>query len=101
MTGQPVKVEVELDLSLKLQLLDVALIRLKGKLGIEMPDGFDDLGAHNLITFKSFQETLDEWALEELLSYWVDYRKQAGPDMRDLPALDQFRRYAVCARFPQ
>ena len=61
--GTPVTVEFEKDLSLKQQRLDVVILR-KGvlHLTIRLPDGFEDLAAHNLITFKSFQEALDAWA---------------------------------------
>ena len=52
-----VEVETELDLSLKKQLLDLVIIR-KGLVQIlrPLPDGFDDLGTYNLLTFKSYQE---------------------------------------------
>ena len=55
--GTAIGVETELDLSLKQQFLDLVLIRQ----GIEpiarpLPDGFDNLTAHNLVTFKSHQE---------------------------------------------
>ena len=100
-TGQPVQVEVELDLSLKLQLLDVALIRLEGELTIEMPDGFDDFGAHNLVSFKSFWEPMSGWSLTELLGYYSNYRKQASEGLDDLLPESEFRLYAVAARYPQ
>jgi hypothetical protein len=32
--------------------------------------------AHNLISFKSFQESLDAWSLKELVGHYVNYRKQ-------------------------
>ncbi|OQY57843.1 MAG: hypothetical protein B6245_14935 [Desulfobacteraceae bacterium 4572_88] len=48
-------VEVEKDLSLKQQYLDVIVIR-KTEESLsedEIPDGFENLKAHNLITYKS------------------------------------------------
>ena len=58
--GLPVHVELEKDLSLKQQLLDVVLIRKEtASLPCRLPDGFEDLATHNLITFKSYQEALD------------------------------------------
>ena len=47
-----VTVEPELDLSLKQQFLDLVLIR-KGSAPIlrRLPDGFEDLGTHSLVTF--------------------------------------------------
>jgi hypothetical protein len=58
--GTPVIVELEKDLSLKQQLLDVVLIHKgAGPLPLRLPDGFEELAAHNLVTFKSYQEALD------------------------------------------
>lgn len=61
----------------------------------------DDLAAHNLITFKSFQEALDDWALKELTGHYVNYRKQVSPSMQRLLPEADFRLFAVVARYPQ
>ncbi|HTU89152.1 MAG TPA: hypothetical protein VMF69_03550, partial [Gemmataceae bacterium] len=99
--GAPIGVEMELDLSLKQQFLDLVLIRREpGPLPRPLPDGFEDLAAHNLLTFKSHQEALDGWALWELVGHFVNYRKQASPSLQDLLPEDDFRLFAVCARFP-
>jgi len=100
--GTPVSVELEKDLSLKQQLLDVVLIH-KGTepLVCRVPDGFEDLAAHNLVSFKSYQEALDGWALNELVGHYVNYRKQVSPSMQDLLPEADFRQFAVCVRFPQ
>jgi len=83
--GMPVSIELEKDLSLKHQLLDVAIIvNDAGPLRCRLPDGLDNLGPHNLLTFKSFREALDGWALDELVCYYVNYRKQVSPSMQDL-----------------
>jgi hypothetical protein len=42
----------------------------------------------------------DGWALDELVCYFVNYRKQVSPNMRDLLPLSDFRRFAVCVRSP-
>ena len=100
--GMPVTVELEKDLSLKQQLLDVVLIRKEaGPLPCRLPDGFEELAAHNLISFKSYQEALDGWALNELIGHYVNYRKQASPSMQDLLPETDFRLFAVSIRFPQ
>jgi hypothetical protein len=100
--GTPITVETELDLSLKQQFIDLVLIRKgPGPLPRPLPDGFDDLAAHNLVTFKSHQEALDAWALWELVGHFVNYRKQASPSRDDLLLEDAFRLFAVCARWPQ
>jgi hypothetical protein len=99
--GMPVTVELEKDLSLKQQLLDVVLIRKDvAPLACRLPDGFADLVAHNLVTFKSYQEALDGWALNELVGHYVNYRKQASPSMQDLLPETDFRLFAVSVRFP-
>jgi hypothetical protein len=99
--GSAMTVETEIDLSIKQQFLDLVLIR-KGSEPIArpLPDGFDDLADHNLLTFKSHQEALDDWALYELVGHYVNYRKQASPSMQNLLPASDFRLLAVCARFP-
>ncbi len=99
--GTSIEVETELDLSMKMQFLDLVLIR-KGTEPLPrlLPDGFEVLVAHNLITFKSHQEALDAWSLWELIGHFVNYRKQIGPSLQALLPLEDFRLFAVCARFP-
>src|SRR5437016_5177490 len=100
--GMPVRVELEKDLSLKQQLLDVVIIRKEAApLPCRLPDGFDDLAAYNLVSFKSYQEALDGWALNELIGHYVNYRKQVSPSMQDLLPESDFRLFAVSVRFPQ
>jgi hypothetical protein len=99
--GTSVTVETEIDLSIKQQFLDVVLIRTGTEpIPRPLPDGFDDLAAHNLVTFKSYQEALDGWALRELVGHYVNYRKQSSPSLQDLLPESDFRLLAVCARFP-
>jgi hypothetical protein len=48
------------DLSLRRQLLDVIILRKELlPLPCRLPEGFEDLAPHNLISFKSYQEPLD------------------------------------------
>jgi len=99
--GSPFVVELEKDLSIKQQFLDVVIIRKrKGRLARPLPDGLDNLADHNLITFKSHQETLDDWALKELTGHYVNYRKQVTAAGQPLLPEDAFRLYAICSRFP-
>ncbi len=104
-TGTSYQVEVEKDLSVKQQLLDVAVIEVRDDgpfVGLDdPPDGLDDLKRYNLITFKSFRDTLSPWPMAELLGHFVTYRKQCSPDLDDLVSLSEFRLIAVTARFPQ
>src|SRR5947207_656297 len=99
--GSPFVVELEKDLSLKRQLLDVVILRKgRGQFAGSLPDGLNDLAGHNLITFKSHQEALDDWALKELTGHYVNYRKQVSPSTDELLPEADFRLFAVCARFP-
>jgi hypothetical protein len=99
--GSPFTVEVERDLSQQQQLLDVVILRRgRGKFVGDLRDGLDGLAEHNLITFKSHREALDDWAIRELVGHYVAYRKLVSPSPSDLLSEDRFRLYAVCARFP-
>ena len=101
LADSPFSVVLEMDLSHKQQLLDVVVIRRRpGRLARPLPDGFDDLGDHNLITFKSYWEALTDWVLKELTGHYVNYRKQVSPRGR-LLSEDRFRLIAVCARRPR
>jgi hypothetical protein len=100
--GLPVTVEIEKDLSLKQQFLDVLLVRKEpGPLNCTLPDGFEGLAAHNLISFKSYQEALDGWALSELVGHYVNYRKQVSPNRDNLLPEADFKLFAVSVRFPR
>ena len=96
----PFEVEVELDLSKKQQFLDVVIIRkTEGEFDGILPDGLENLSAHNLITYKSFRESLDKWALQELIAHYVGYRKLRSDSK--LHADTDFKLFAVCTRYPQ
>ena len=100
-TNSPFIVEVERDLSEQQQFLDVVVVRRgRGRFVGRLPDGLEGLTAHNLISFKSHHEALDAWAMKELVSHSVAYRKLVSPSPSKLLPEDQFRLYAVCARFP-
>jgi hypothetical protein len=100
-TGSPFIVELEKDLSLRQQFLDVVILRKrKGRFAERLPDGLDNLADYNLVTFKSFQEMLDDWALKELTGHYVNYRKQLAEAGQPLLPESAFRLYAVCSRFP-
>jgi hypothetical protein len=101
-TGSPFVVEVERDLSVQQQFLDVVIVRrTEGTLKERLPDGLEGLRDHNLITFKSHHEALDDWAVKELIGHYVAYRKLISPSPRDLVPENHFGLYAVAARFPQ
>jgi hypothetical protein len=94
-------VDTEVDLSLKKQYLDIVVIRKKeGPFHRPLPDGFAPLANHNLISFKSHQDTFDFWTVLELIGYYVNYRKQASPSADQLLPEDQFRLLGITSRFP-
>ncbi len=83
------------------QFLDVVVVRKEpGEIRQELPDGLDTLADHNLITYKSMREALDEDAIEELVGHSVNYRKQMSPTGVWLPK-SVMSLYAVCTRFPE
>jgi hypothetical protein len=99
--GTDVEVETELDLSIKKQFIDLIIVR-KGSSPIprRLPDGFEILALYNLVTFKSYQETLDEYTLLELIGHFVNYRKRISPSLDALMPISDFRLFAVSIRFP-
>jgi len=100
-TDSGYSVELEKDLSLKHQFLDAVIIEKgEGNPPEELPDGLENLAARNLMTYKSHQEALDAWGLDELIGHFVNYRKQISPAGKLLPEED-FRLYAVSTRYPE
>ncbi|MBF0349981.1 MAG: hypothetical protein HQM11_03065 [SAR324 cluster bacterium] len=98
----PYEVELEKDLSLKRQLLDVVILHKCGEGDLkELPDGLENLKIHNLLTYKSMREPLDDWSLHELIGHYVNYRKQVSPSLDTLLPEEDFQLYGVCTRFPQ
>jgi hypothetical protein len=62
-TDTPFAVEVEHDLSTQQQRLDVVIIRRgRGRVAGQLPDGLDDMGAHNLLTFTFHRQLLSPLA---------------------------------------
>jgi len=101
-TDSPYRVDTEKDLSVKQQYLDVVIIEQEaGRPMPELPDGLDNIGQHNLATYKSSHQALDSWGLDELLGHFVNYRKQISPSLEKLLPVEDFRLYAVCTREPE
>jgi len=76
-------VDLERDLSQRQQRVDMVIIRkVAGGPIPELPDGFDNLSWHNIVTYKSPRQALDAWTLDELLGHFVNYRKQISPRRR-------------------
>ena len=101
-TGSAWSVELEKDLSMKRQLLDIIILRRDGgNLISPLPDGMEGMKKHNLLTFKSIREPLDDWTLKELTGHYVNYRKQISPSFNDLYPEDQFQLYGISSRYPK
>jgi hypothetical protein len=140
--GLPYRVSTEEELALRSQRLDVLIIAQAqanpaafapeipapeppegeasaAKTPLQRPDGLEDLAAHNLLSYKAGGQAYDAWALEELVSHYVTYRKlaslrvlrhRAADDDTPitepakayplLPAAD-FRCLAIATRFPR
>ncbi len=101
-TGSVYEVHDEKDLSVKQQKLDVLIIEKKNGAKLDyIPDGLENLCAHNLMTYKSHQQSLDSWTLDELIGHYVNYRKQASPSLDELLPVEDFQLYAVSTRYPR
>ena len=87
LVDSPFTVEVEKDLSMRTSGSTWWSSPTSGPVPRPLPDGLDDFVAHNLISFKSFREPLDDW-LKELTGHYVNYRKQVSPKPRLLPETD-------------
>ncbi len=99
--NSPFEVEAEVDLSLKKQFLDILVVRkLPGDFAGKLPDGFEPMADHNLISFKSLCDTFDGWALLELLSHFVVYRKQVSSANDKMLPMSSFRLIGIASRFP-
>jgi len=100
--GSAWQVVVEMDLSRKIQRLDIVVVRRgEGPPPQELPDGFAPLADHNLITYKSLREPLDGWAIKELIGHSVNYRKQVSPSWEALIPEESIQLFAIATRFPQ
>lgn len=95
-SNSPFVGELEKDLSIQQQYLDVVIVRkIAGAMPFRLPDGFDDLADHNLISFKSHHEAFDVWAMKELMAHHVIYRKLVSPSLNDLMPEDRIRLWCL------
>lgn len=101
-TDSGYEVRMEIDLSIKKQLLDILIIERESVKPLsELPDGLENLAQYNLISYKSFRQVADAWSLDELNAHYVNYRKQISPSLDKLLAVENFRLYLVCTRRPE
>ncbi len=103
--GTPWRIEVEVELALKSQRLDLAIVSTTETAaptaGLELPDGFDGLCRYTLVTFKSQHEPLTWWVLTELIGHYVSYRKRMTDRSGNLLPETAFGLTAVTVRSPR
>jgi hypothetical protein len=93
----PYEVETDMDHLPKQQSPNIIVIRKTGlSLTKRMPDGFENLAHHNLLNFKSYLESLNAWAIFELIGYYINYRKKVSPNLDNLLPESDFRLFVVC-----
>ena len=97
------KVEAEKELKIS-QFLDFLVV--EGDMGKpipeeEMPDGLEDIAEYNLFSYKSMHQALDSWTIDELISYYVLFRKIASPSLDNLLSFEKFRLFGISTRFPK
>jgi hypothetical protein len=81
--------------------LDIVIIKkTTGQALKKIPAGLENLAEHNLLTYKSLQEPLDDWAIEELIGYYSNYRKIVSPSLDKLLPANLFKLYAISTRHP-
>jgi hypothetical protein len=93
--------QLEVDVALQKQILDIIVVR---KVAVTVDSSilppiywraFDDLNIHNLISFKSYSESFNAEALEELFGHLTNYRK-----VNELSS-NQINLYAIVNHYPQ
>ena len=101
LTDSAYQVELEKELSIKKQYLDVVIVRkMSDTDSAKLPVGLENLTQHNLLTYKSLRESLDDWTIEELIGYYSNYRKIISPSLDKLLPAKNFQLYAISTRYP-
>ncbi len=92
---------LEVDLSLKQQLLDVLVVRRENispkDSGLPKVywEAFEDFNEHNLISFKSFHESFNGYALMEFHGHAINYQKAKEVDF------NKINLYAITNHYPR
>ena len=93
--------KIEYDLSKKQQFIDVIAVKKKADAPIEydLPEdywkNFGELNDHNLISFKSYSESFNGFALLELFGHYISYLKECEADPNSVNL------YAITNHFPK
>jgi hypothetical protein len=100
--GSGWKVDVEVDHSVQQQRLDLVILRRVGESApVAWPDGFGEPAEYNLLTFKAVEDPLSAFAMKELVSHSINYRKLVSPDLDHLLPEAHFRILAVSMQYPR
>ncbi len=99
----PFKVETEVDVALTPKKIDI-VITTPTVPTVPPPliaVGIEELREKNLFTFKSHQESLNIDTLQELVSYYTDYRKTFAPKKKKRLKAETLRLFAISTRRPE
>jgi hypothetical protein len=104
LTNTNFSVEIEKELEMP-QFLDYLVLRTDDNSMqlINPPDGMETLARYNLITYKSKHQAINGWSINELIGYYVIYRKIASASLEEnnkLLSSEMFKLIAVATRFP-
>ena len=100
--GSNFEVKTEENMSVKPQYVDVLIIsKSSGKPLDKLPDGFEFLVDYNILTYKSLDQIMTQWAIVEVLGHYVSYRKIVSPSPDKLLPESKFQVYAVSTNYPQ
>jgi len=84
------------------QRLDIVVLRGGSVTApVVWPNGFGDPAEYNLLTFKALKDPLSAFAMKELVSHNVSYRKLVSPDLDHLLPEEYFRLIAVSMQYPR
>jgi hypothetical protein len=86
------------------QYLDVLILKRPTPMpqAIMLPDGLTLTTEINLLSYKSHQESLTIWTIQELIGHYVSYRKILAVKDQDhtLPDATRFQLYAITTMYP-
>ena len=99
-TNYSVEIEKELEIPQFLDYLVIKAENIEDYPSLILPDGMERLSQYNLITFKSLRQPLDLWAIDELICYYVLYRKIVSPSLENLISEKNFKLIGIATRFP-
>lgn len=97
-----VQAQLELDTSQVRQLLDCLLLYAPSHLGHpSLPDGFEPLSTYTLISFKSHQDIVNDFALRELIAHGIGYQKYQETLQKEPFAPKSLTLVMISARYPR